>query len=793
MDRRVRSRSTNRAGSCQGGESRGVCQGPVRVCAAGKRSSPRFVTSCEVWMPESPPWHPRLLHRPPGDVVELRVHGVSGGDADDILDRPHVQRVAGDHKGGFYRPREGYGDSRGACGVVLETYRWSELPSGAAARTLSLVFLLPFMACNAAAWMRPRAKISGGVVWVGCRLVGLSLTVLYVLSFVGVALDLLACKCMSRGDCLAGRTWLSWLGGQPVGLRMALLALVPVAAIWVLWLAGSRCGHWYHNFIPPSGTTADTALGAIGTQNAMPGVGRLHAIHVATGLVVLDLSLITALWSARGPRLLDVVLTACAVAVFCVSVVLLCLPSVIDAAAGTPVINGVLRALRSAAVAVTIVVIGRVAFDRTEWPAGDGLPGHDVAVVLLFGAQGTLLALLGIAALAGRDRRQGSRPRLRGLGAPLFACLAVGLAVSFATEFNYRVSDYLDRDQPTPDVLPTSPVLPYKWTMFGFFLSVIGAAVAGAVMVVLSWRHRRRTADGIVARDFPEVDGGTARRRAQVRDAIARAHFTERLGPLAVTYCCVVALSLGFTAAALAELQPSVAAEGLVSLPSDFVSAGTQFGSYLMALLFVGLLFGGLFAYRTLAFRRYIGMLWDLGMFWPRAAHPFAPPCYAERAVPELACRISMLARQGRYVLVAAHSHGSVLALASILQLEPYVLSRVALLTHGCPLRRFYSTMFPAYVGTDVLSEAGRRLGWRWVNLWRDTDPIGGWIFTPSGTGDDASRRPPEVDRRLRDPQQLDARGNDTVWPPMHGHRPCVTDDRYEAAVCELSERLRTG
>lgn len=715
-----------------------------------------------------------------------------GAGADDILDRPHVQRVAGDRKAGFYRPREGYGDSRGACGVVLETYQWSDLRSGAAARTLSLVLLLPFMACNAAAWMRPRAKVSGGVVWVGCRLVGLSLTALYVLSFVGVALDLLAYKCMSLGSCLGGRTWLSWLGGQPVGLRAALLALVPVAAIWVLWLAGSWCGHWYDNFISPTGGPADTPLGAIGTPNATPGVLRLRSIHVATGLAVLDLSLVAALWAARGPSPVNVLLTVCGVLVLVASVVLLCVPSVIDAVAGTPVVDAVVRALRSAAVVVTVVVIGRVAFDRSEWPAGKGLPGHDVAVVLLFGIQGVLLVLLGIAALIGRD---GSLGKLRWFGAPLFACLAVGLAVSFATEFNYRVSDYLDRDLPTPDVLPTSPVLPYKWTMFGFFVSVLGAAVTGVAVVLFGRIYRRRAADDIVARDFPDAaaDATTARRRARVRDTIARARFTEQLCPLGVTYCCVVALSLGFTALALDELQPSVAVEGLVGLPSDFVSAGTQFGSYLMALLFVGLFFVGLFAYRTTTVRRYIGMLWDLGMFWPRAAHPFAPPCYAERAVPELACRISMLVRQGRYVLVAAHSHGSVLALASVLQLEPSVLSRVALLTHGSPLGRIYSTLFPAYVGPDVLSEAGRRLGWRWVNLWRDTDPLGGWIFTRGYEGDDTLRRRSEVDRRLRDPENLDARGRDTVWPPICGHQPDVTDDRYEAAVCELSERLRTG
>ena len=51
----------------------------------------------------------RAAERDAGPPTELRVHGVSGTPAEDMLDRPIISRVAGDNEAGFFRPRPEYG------------------------------------------------------------------------------------------------------------------------------------------------------------------------------------------------------------------------------------------------------------------------------------------------------------------------------------------------------------------------------------------------------------------------------------------------------------------------------------------------------------------------------------------------------------------------------------------------------------------------------------------------------------------------------------------------------------
>ena len=143
--------------------------------------------------------------------------------------------------------------------------------------------------------------------------------------------------------------------------------------------------------------------------------------------------------------------------------------------------------------------------------------------------------------------------------------------------------------------------------------------------------------------------------------------------------------------------------------------------------------------YSDPAKRKTIGALWDVGTFWPRAVHPLAPPCYAERAIPEVVDRIRLLTGHISHdpndvatlkyqaglpdldrtkgltvpsgpLLLTGYSQGSVIAPAVVAQLPADVLPEVALLTLACPAQRLYGRAFPAYFGQRQLTELARLL-----------------------------------------------------------------------------------
>jgi hypothetical protein len=101
-------------------------------------------------------------------------------------------------------------------------------------------------------------------------------------------------------------------------------------------------------------------------------------------------------------------------------------------------------------------------------------------------------------------------------------------------------------------------------------------------------------------------------------------------------------------------------------------------------------------AWRNLDVRRGVGVLWDLGLFWPRWFHPFTPPTYSDQAVTWLASRINyLLDDSDNVVVLSAHSQGSLLATAALLLLKPEQTAWVGLLTYGVPLGAFVRRVVP--------------------------------------------------------------------------------------------------
>jgi hypothetical protein len=180
--------------------------------------------------------------------------------------------------------------------------------------------------------------------------------------------------------------------------------------------------------------------------------------------------------------------------------------------------------------------------------------------------------------------------------------------------------------------------------------------------------------------------------------------------------------------------------------PPWMIGLGTTVAAALPVLLIVLLRSG----WSDLGRRKVIGVLWDVGTFWPRSYHPFAPPSYAERAVPELQRRIWWLHDNGGRVLLTAHSQGSVLAAAALAQPDRRSPDdRVSLVTFGAPVYKLYNWGFPAYFNQDLLSRLRVE---RWENLYYLTDYVGGPVAVGAPCRDVEIPDPPTSRFRYGEP-----------------------------------------
>ncbi|WP_456789476.1 hypothetical protein [Cellulomonas sp. P5_C5] len=458
----------------------------------------------------------------------------------------------------------------------------------------------------------------------------------------------------------------------------------------------------------------------------------------------------------------------------------------------------------------------------------------------------------------------------RGMAPAVLLVLSLGSVVMLTSLVVVAAGDWLNGNAPVPcldqDYAPAQQqvctpqeggrlVLPPMYPLFTVALPVglalsAAAIIAGALVRVTPLGRRSATdvseaetgepADALTSALREDYDrqqlAGTLTTLLDRDDLLDSRQRTRRLAAAAKYSERVLgAVAMAFAIALIAMVLVSVDPTGL-DVPAASIALLTFVGIWGTALLWTTLLIR---VVTKPSGQRPAGLLWDLICFLPRSAHPFGPPCYAERVVPELAGRVSSWLdddsvapedRERRVVVLSAHSLGAVLAVATLFSRPPDKdRRRVALLTYGSQLRPYFGRFFPELLGPQVLGtdacraprlvdrtpwpvppdystrvrpgaplgsgiaplaergpdEAARTLVAMlrspgsaepaWINLWRATDPLG----MPA-----ASDVPNYIDRAA---EELDATAF-VATVGTHGGYPRTT--AYQRAFREVVARL---
>ncbi|ROS30415.1 hypothetical protein [Cellulomonas sp. PhB150] len=424
---------------------------------------------------------------------------------------------------------------------------------------------------------------------------------------------------------------------------------------------------------------------------------------------------------------------------------------------------------------VVLLVVAVVANARHRTRSREGWSGRGPFVLLATSA--------GIAMVLSAATVLGVVAWLQAPGAPENASVPAQVTAALS---EVAAADRL-RDPVTVEVAaPVQLVTPPGYVEFAV-MSVAVIAVLAVLMIVLSARMGalRSRPLPVIPGDAPPAtpDKGVDQAIQRGRRHAALAHRAERI---------VGVVGTAFFLALVGTLLLPDPDEQVAGFWGDVWDLGVQWSTKAVVLAFGLVVASVVGAGSKKSLARPWGLLWDLMCFLPRAAHPFAPPCYAERVVPELRARIDTWlgddldpasvppsqrrSLQGRRVVISAHSLGGVVAVAALLARWDGPAGpnddRVALLTYGTQLRAYFGRFFPELFGPAVLGThpvAPARLWaadpWaaplpadaapdaitvveslttpghptRWRSLWRRTDFIGFPVdaYSADGTGID--------------------------------------------------------
>jgi hypothetical protein len=790
--------------------------------------------------------------------TELRVHGVSGPLPGSVLEFPEpvVTLVNGNADSGFWRRWRLGGSLQDEPGRHrIEGFCWGGLTSRAHWQALWLL-VLPFSLVNVAHWMllpREEGSRSGGMAaWVSVallRMLALSFTVTLLLAGAEVTMDLGAWQCEPQAGC---RYLPGWLTGLQPGIRVAAGGAVLSAVLLVLWVAGrARFAPLEPPAAAPSPVVERFRLAAasekqpvLADQNfwaADMSARWLRCLHGAAwcagaGALAADAALAH---NPGGP--VRVLFWADIAALGLISLAVI--PQRYGRGGPGPTLRGGKPASTAPLrwiVGVGLVLLGlslaavAVGLQNTrtkDHPLSPDLPSSVLAahphLPGLWGAIGwlalgqfaALVALtgcLGLLAWQGRKAwTKGYTPMLWGFLPLVFTWLGWFLGLALTAGAGLWIAARLGKAASTPGAAPAGSgpklVLPpiYSWIGLGV-IAAVAVLLLGVAWIAGRVLHRTgQVAGEIVASNAGNYAAGG---QSPSPDEVTRARSAARVQILAQSVEDVPRI-LGLMAAvtAVAAITAVVRYGHAGGTRGWFWPSGwlantiPQVGSWVIvtsAVFIVGLAYG---AFRSQTKRRLIGILWDITTFWPRANHPLTPACSAERAVPQLARRVTQLTRgPADTVVISAHSQGCILAAAAVLNLKnsgQRHLKQVSLLTYGSPLRRLYARSFPAYFSADVLRQVAKDLGGNWTNLWAHTDPIGADICpgasAPAGdapassapAGDAPATKSPVTDLLMKpDPLILGPDPRTGLHVPVCDHSGFRARPEYRTALKDLRE-----
>ncbi|MFC7743021.1 hypothetical protein ACFQXA_21780 [Nocardiopsis composta] len=568
-------------------------------------------------------------------------------------------------------------------GVPREIFAWGNLTSGRASRALWLL-LLPFMLVNIAYWMRPGEPgdrppgsrsllVADAVYGSAVRLLALCLTALLTLAAAGVGMDLIGWQCAGYGARCAELRPLLGVLSAPGGLLAepgrALLAgaVLPLAVVALLWRLSRRTSGVYEaeaDGAAPAPSDSAPLSDPEFWRNSLV-MGRLRSAHIAVAVGTVALLLVTPALGhdrAAGAPALQAAGTAVAAgAALAVGAAALMVLVPGTARRWNDRADAVCARLRDASLVLLAAAAGLLLWPRPEWAAQGRLPGLAPALNSLFAVEcALLLVLFGAAAVLYRRTPARGEAAMRGMAGP--AATAVGLLLGgvFTAAVVYQSAGLLGGcyypGAEQAGCLPLRVPGAYHWLQLAFAMEAV-LALAVAAVLVAQLRRRRRVEAGAVAALYGRPR--EARRTRDIAAARAMGRMTEALPACLAAFLVPAGALVVLVAVALGTGRLTAAPDGPPAGPAAFAGGATEWvqgalsfgvtaGSWLGGLLLAALVWVGQSAYRNRPVRQAVGVLWDIGTFWPRAAHPLAPPSYAERAVPQLVARVTREADEGR-------------------------------------------------------------------------------------------------------------------------------------------------